>query len=147
MREGNAQKIEVHVSGLCFYDKKILVAKRNSRKEFYPGLWECGGGQVRNGETFEEAIQRKLKQELGITVRIIKPLGTYFIPYPSSEQKKIPGIKFICEIDSFLDGKNPKITEEHSEFRFLSREEIEDTSLEFIPGVRNEIRQAFSEIY
>ncbi|MCX6741894.1 MAG: NUDIX domain-containing protein [Candidatus Pacearchaeota archaeon] len=146
MRENGVNKIEVHVAGICFYKNKVLVVRRSSAKRLYPSLWECGGGQVNTSENFEEAVKRRIKEELGIIINPIKVLGIYQIPTPKLEQKKIPGIKFVCEIKSFVNGKTPRISEEHSEFKFLSKEQIESSTLEFIPGVKEEIKQAFLEI-
>ena len=145
MREENQYKIEVHVAGICFKDNQVLVVKRSSKRKIYPNLWECGGGQVNPGENFVDAVKRQLQEELGVIATPLKVLGIYQILTPDLEQKKIPGVKFICKIES-LEGKTPRITEEHSEFRFLSRSELENSDLEFIPGVKEEILEAFSSI-
>ena len=59
MREEDLSKIEVHVACICFNEGNVLVLKRSSNREFYPNLWECGGGHVRANESFDEAIIRK----------------------------------------------------------------------------------------
>ena len=165
MREENNYKIEVHVAGICFYAKKpsvfditkkrarffddnnkILIVKRSSKRKIYPGLWECGGGQVNPGENFREAVKRQLEEELGVVVTPMKILGIYHILTPGLYQKKIPGLKFLCKINSFVNTKKPVISKEHSEFRFISKREIENSKLKFIPGLKEEIIQAFSEI-
>ena len=57
--------------------KYILVKRKN---EPVKGGWWVPGGRVLKGETMEEAVIRKTKEELGIKVKIIKPLG-YFEHY------------------------------------------------------------------
>jgi ADP-ribose pyrophosphatase YjhB (NUDIX family) len=147
MREDRVYKIEVHVAGICFWGDKVLIVKRNSKRRLYPNLWECGGGQVRNGENFEEALIRGQREELGVEIkplRMLKNLGTYEIITNNPEQSKIPGVKIFCEIVGFARGKEPEITDEHSEWKFISKAEIGD--YEFIPGLKDEIREAYGMI-
>jgi len=66
----NSEKIEVHVAGICFYEGKVLVMKRSGNKRLYPGLWECGGGKVRMGETFEDSIIREIGEETNMIVKV-----------------------------------------------------------------------------
>jgi len=48
-------------------DNRVLIAKRPAGKAM-AGLWEFPGGKVEPGETPEAALQRELKEELGIEV-------------------------------------------------------------------------------
>jgi len=79
MREDGVGLIEAHVSGVCFSGDLVLVAKRAQNREIYPNLWECGGGQVRPGENFEEAVLRQLEEELGVKAKVIAPFKAYEI--------------------------------------------------------------------
>jgi len=142
MRESHIDRIEVHVSGICFHEHNVLVAKRSSTRKIYPGFWECGGGQVRIGENFEEAVLRQLKEELGVTAQIIKPFKTYEIQAPETNQKKIPGLRFVCRLLGFMDGSSPKISNEHTEWKLLAIEELGKVKL--IPGLKEDILEAYS---
>jgi ADP-ribose pyrophosphatase YjhB (NUDIX family) len=142
MREAKRHCIEVHVAGICLketdYDIEVLIAKRNKNKELYPEKWECGGGQVREGENFEEAIKRKMKEELGVIVNRSMVFGVYEIDTPNLSQKKIPGVKFACFLESYLNGKEPQIKEEDfSEWKWQSINRLNE--IDFIPGMKDEI--------
>lgn len=59
------------VSAAIIFDDagKILLAQRPAGKSF-AGMWEFPGGKVEACESPEEALQRELKEELSIFVRI-----------------------------------------------------------------------------
>ena len=56
---------------VCILKKnnKILFTKRPPKK-YYGDYWEFPGGKLEKNETFEEAIQRELAEELGIQIEI-----------------------------------------------------------------------------
>ncbi|UCG94984.1 MAG: NUDIX domain-containing protein [archaeon] len=140
MREGKIHRIEVHVATICFKAGKVLIAKRTQERKLYPGLWECGGGLVRPGENFIEAVKREAKDELGVIVDVIGPSGTYEIPVPGSEQKKIPGLKFACRVTGFLDGE-PQLSKEHTEWKWVSLDQLD--GFDFIPGIPEDVKEAY----
>ena len=49
-------------------NKKLLFTKRPAKK-YYGGFWEFPGGKLEANETFEDAIVRELKEELGIVAK------------------------------------------------------------------------------
>lgn len=52
------------------YDSKnrIVIQKRNKNKKRFPGYWcAATAGHVEDGESYDEAAIRELKEELGIT--------------------------------------------------------------------------------
>ncbi|MFH1598587.1 MAG: NUDIX hydrolase [Patescibacteria group bacterium] len=49
-------------------DKVLLVKEGNDR------IWKFPGGKVKSGESLEETCRREVKEELGVNLKIIKPL-------------------------------------------------------------------------
>lgn len=141
MREEKIDKIEVHVAGICFAGDKVLMIRRSPSRKIYPKLWECGGGEIKSGENFKEAVTRQMKEELGIIVKPIEALRVYEILTPNLEQKKIPGVRFVCKITEFINGKEPEISNEHSEWRWQSVDKLDE--LEIIPGIKEDILDAY----
>jgi 8-oxo-dGTP pyrophosphatase MutT (NUDIX family) len=67
------------VLGLIIHGDCILVGKKIDR--YHPaglgGLWVLPGGRVEEGESFEEALQREIQEETGLTVAIEQNLGAH----------------------------------------------------------------------
>ena len=142
MREDRIHKIEVHVGCICFDKEKVLILKRSEERKLFPGVWECGGGQVWTGEGFEEAVQRQLLEEAGISVNIVCPVAIYQIDVSGDEQRKIPGMYFACTFEGYEYGDRPKLSREHTEWKWVTLEELEDYDL--IPGLEEQIKKAYS---
>ena len=141
MREENRHEIEVHVAGICLrennHSMEVLIAKRSDDRKIYPGYWECGGGQIKPGETFNEAVVRQHQEELDIVSKVIVPVGTYDISIPDLPQKIIPGVYFLCEV---ILG-NPKVDEkELVECKWVKIDKINDYNI--IPGLDKQINKA-----
>lgn len=64
----------IELAGVVIYDEegKLLLLHRNT-----PDLiqWELPGGKVESDETREEAARREAKEEIGVSVRIVRALG------------------------------------------------------------------------
>ena len=137
-QDGN---IEVHVAGYCLRRTsrgyEMLLGKRNSWKTIWPDKWEGGGGKVRPGESFGEAIQREMREEFGVHVEVITPIGTYEIDAPFLPQQKIPGVKLLCRVTGFVNGQEPRVDGvEMTEWRWCLVSDLQPSEL--IPGVRED---------
>ena len=53
---------------------RLLVCQRKAADSL-GGYWEFPGGGLQDGETLSECLHRELREELNITVRIIRPLN------------------------------------------------------------------------
>jgi len=141
-RENGIHKIEVHVAGLCFDlehedGPRCLIAKRTASRALSPNLWECGGGQLKAGESFPEALERQIREEFGVEIDVLFPYGDYFIP---TEQGGIPGMKFVASVDA-----TQRVTldpQEHTEYAWVGEDDLD--RYDFIEGIADEIAESFN---
>lgn len=50
---------------------RVLSQKRSIKKDLYPGMWTvAAGGHVDEGETWDEAAQREMKEEIGVSTSL-----------------------------------------------------------------------------
>ena len=72
------------VDAIIYQNRKVLLALRN--QEHCKGQWWIPGGRQEKGETGEEAIIRKVHQEIGLDVKVEKLVGVYGEPeHPGSD--------------------------------------------------------------
>ncbi len=55
---------------------RLLLHKRSAKCRDEQGRWDCGAGSMEFGETFEETINREVKEEYGVKPMKIEYLGT-----------------------------------------------------------------------
>ncbi len=73
--------ILVVTAGLILQDGKLLVTQR--REDSSHGLlWEFPGGKMEEGEGPKEALQRELREELGIEVKVKRIFEVVFCKDP-----------------------------------------------------------------
>lgn len=56
----------------------LLVKRRNAPRQ---GEWWVPGGRVLKGETLEAAFRRKMREELGLEVKILMPVGYFEVKH------------------------------------------------------------------
>jgi 8-oxo-dGTP diphosphatase len=112
----------------------FLLLKRAPDKDFAPNRWECVTGRVDQGEGFEDALHREVREELG-PVGPVRPLfmigTTHFYRGDSRSENELVGVVYGATI------QNPAaiaISAEHSEYRWLALEEVRALLSEQEPG-------------
>ncbi len=56
------------VMAVLVRDDEVLLCHRTAEREWYPNVWDLPGGHVEDIEELDDALQRELEEELGITV-------------------------------------------------------------------------------
>jgi len=75
-------------------DKRVLATQRAPDMP-HPLKWEFPGGKVREGESLETCLVREIREELGVTAQILRPLKRVDHSYSASRIRLFP---FVCEI-------------------------------------------------
>ncbi|MCE7054743.1 (deoxy)nucleoside triphosphate pyrophosphohydrolase [Algoriphagus sp. AGSA1] len=109
---------------VLFSGQKVLCAQRSSTMPL-PGLWEFPGGKIEEGESPEECLNREVREELGISIDIVRPMDP-------SEYSYTPGtlihlLPFIC----CWAGGELTLTE-HQAVKWSGKEEL--MTLEWAPA-------------
>jgi 8-oxo-dGTP pyrophosphatase MutT (NUDIX family) len=97
--------------------KQYLLLRRSDQKDYAPGAWECVTGRVDQGEGFEDALRREVREELGVEVQVEYILGTtHFYRGAPRPENELVGVIYLC---SLADASSIRISSEHSEYRWL----------------------------
>ncbi|MHC6180918.1 (deoxy)nucleoside triphosphate pyrophosphohydrolase [Clostridium sp. JNZ X4-2] len=104
-------------------DKEILCALR-SPKMSLPNRWEFPGGKIEQGETFKQAIEREIREELSCTVKFIDVFNENTYEY---EKFTVNLITVKCKLMSGTPTKS-----EHSKLIWMSKENL--PSLNWAPA-------------
>lgn len=98
--------------------QKYLLLRRSEQKDFAQGIWECVTGRVEQGEGFEEAVRREVREELSVEVQIEHILGTtHFHRGAILPENEMVGVVYLC---SLIEPAALHISAEHSEYRWLT---------------------------
>lgn len=98
--------------------EQYLLLHRSEEKDYGRGIWECVTGRVDQGEGFEEALYREVREELGVRVHVEHILGTtHFYRGTPTPENELLGVVYLCSLSHLIP---IHISPEHSEHRWLS---------------------------
>ena len=117
---------QVAVGAIVIKDEKILLVKRN--KAPHKDLWAIPGGSVELGETLQEAAERELREETGLTIKAGDPVHTFDL----IEQNKDGSLRFhyvIVDLEAEYVRGELRPADDARDARWFAPEEFEDISL------------------
>ena len=104
------------VAAMISNGNEYLIAKRLTGKKESLGKWEFPGGKVAYNENELQAIEREIREELGIKIKPVKVLGVDVHEY----SERIIELKlYECK---YLSGDI--ILSEHSDYKWVLMNEI-----------------------
>lgn len=107
----------------------FLLMKRAEEKESFPGRWEFPAGKMERKEVREEAL-RELKEETGFVGEVVKVGESFTIQTEKGEVKVHPVLVLV-------DHEEPELSREHTDYRWLELEEIQE--LETVKGLQTDL--------
>lgn len=110
--------IEVHIFRKIGNDLEFLLLKR-APNEKYPDLWQMVTGSIENEDAHQTAL-REINEETGLT-----PIKFWVVPNINSFYSPERDVIIMIPVFAVLvDGKQKVIiSEEHSEFKWVKKEE------------------------
>jgi ADP-ribose pyrophosphatase YjhB (NUDIX family) len=97
---------------------KYYLLRRAGQRDFQQGAWECVTGRVDQGESFEEALHREVREEICGVIQVEFIVATtHFYRGEALPENELLGVIYGCTL------KNPEeITfgAEHSEARWVT---------------------------
>jgi 8-oxo-dGTP diphosphatase len=94
------EKPLVGVGGVVIADERVLLIRRGS--EPLKGEWSIPGGMLELGEKIAEGIARELKEETGITVRVLELIEVFERIFPDAKSGERPRYHFVI-VDHLCD--------------------------------------------
>jgi 8-oxo-dGTP diphosphatase len=104
------------VNALLIRQELVLLAKRSPRRKAYPNLWSFPGGHVEKGESLAKALDRELRDEIGVAPIDYKLLGTIADPNTAKDD---PVTYHMYAVTAWRGGEPTIIDDEHTELRWF----------------------------
>ena len=92
------------------------MARRSLTRKAYPGLWSFPGGHVEKGESLAKALDRELREEIGVAPIDYKLLGTIADPNTAKDD---PVTYHMYAVTAWRGGEPTIIDDEHTELRWF----------------------------
>lgn len=100
------------VNAVLLRDGCVLLARRSAARKAYPGLWSFPGGHVEQGEDFEGALRRELREEVGIVPVECRELAPIADPHVAATTYWMYAV-------TGWHGEPEILDQEHSELRWF----------------------------
>lgn len=117
---------QVAVGAIIINDEKVLLVKRN--KAPHKDLWAIPGGSVELGETLQEAAEREVREETGLTIKAGKPVYTFDL----IDREKGGRIRFhyvIVDLEAEYISGEPHPADDARDARWFTRIDLEYITL------------------
>ena len=114
---------KVAVGAVVFNDNRILLVRRGQPPS--EDLWAIPGGSVEIGETLQEAAEREILEETGITIRAGEPVYT-FDSIIRDDAGKVQFHYVIIDLDADYISGDLIAGDDALEARWVSAQEIND---------------------
>ena len=129
----------VAVGAIVFNDNKVLLVRRG--KPPAEGVWAIPGGSVKLGETLQQAAEREILEETGVTIRAREPAYTF----ESIQRDDSGAIRFhyvIIDLNAdYVDGE-PKPDDDALDARWFSPNDIQ--KMKVSEPTRNLLKDQFN---
>lgn len=143
MNEQNKKIIQkIVLGGVVMKEGKVLILQRHRNEDIYPNMWELPSGKRDPLEPSENSLIREVKEETGLDVKIMMPFSVF--DYQIEKPNEIRDSTQINFLVTPVNDKDVVLSEEHQEFAWITREEID--KYDITEATKSVIRKAFEII-
>ncbi len=103
-------------------DGEILILKRHPKSRTDPDTWELPGGKVEEGEFFDDALVREIKEETNLDCKVGDLAIAIQHDYPY--KRTVQMIMYLDDVKGDF-----KISDEHTDGKYASVDEIRTLKL------------------
>ena len=121
------------VTGVVRNKGKVLILKKSPKDWNYPNKWSFCSGYVKEFEATEETVIREIKEETGLSARIIKK-GKLLIINDKTNGKSWVVMPYLCDVKS----SNVKLDHENADFMWINFEDIKKYPT--VPGLQKDLK-------
>jgi 8-oxo-dGTP diphosphatase len=128
--------IKIAPKAIIFDQDQVLILTRSKkeRKDRHSHGWDFPGGGLETGELIMDALAREVKEETGLSVKVISPAYIYD---ELMDEKHLVIMKFAC--------CNPvgdiKLSPEHDDYRWVDMKNLANEP--FPEWMKEEMRRAY----
>ena len=103
-------------------DGEILIVKRHPKSRTDPDTWELPGGKVDEGESFDDALVREIKEETNLDCKVGDLAIAIQHDYPY--KRTVQMIMYLDDVEGEF-----RISDEHTDAKYASIDEIRTLTL------------------
>ena len=115
-------KRNIVLTGILKDNDLFLAVKRNKNDILFPNAWEFPGGHLEDGETIKQGLARELKEEIGFNEDFNPIITHYTDEIKQKDGKMVHNIEIDFIIDVNKEDLKIKLSEEHSEYKWIKRD-------------------------
>ena len=116
----------VGVGAVVIYNSKVLLIQRATPP--YQGQWCIPGGKVRFGATLQQAAEREIKEETGITIKAGGPVYSFEIINTDADNDPVHFVVIDLEAE-YLSGEI-NASSDAQDVAWFSKEEVVQQAVE-----------------
>ncbi len=121
------------VTAIVKHKGKILILKKSPKDWNYPNKWSFCSGYVKEFESAEDTVLREIKEEIGLSAKIVKE-GRLFQKDDNSNGKRWVIMPFLCKVKS----PNIRLDHENVEFKWISHKDLKKYPT--VPGLEKDLK-------
>ena len=104
----------VAVNAFLIHKDMFLLLKRANN----PSIWGPPGGKLEKDEDPIEGLQREIKEETNLQIRVFQPVTTWF---GSFHNITLLSVDYLCTTEK----NTVKLSPEHTDYRWLSLDDLQ----------------------